>query len=388
MGNGVTTVTCDASNTINCSLSAGCAESLLYDSTTLAMVLAVMPTILTFGLVGNVAFLFVMTRVRSMRTVTNAYLTNLAVADILFLAVAVGDKLTRYLITPIPADQTHFGVAGCISLNLLQHLFNWVSIFLVTLVTLERYYGVCHPLKHMVLHTFSRTWKLIAGAWMLALVLSAVVVPIHYRILHLCIVWPEDSKYSGYPAALGQCAAVPGNDDWVGVFSNLFQTIPFFFAMAINCFAYTGIIRALKGRSGTIKLSREAILKNNRMCNQVSVMLIANGLSFFGCVAPFQLLCVASAISDLSGNNIGFGSFVHVARIMLYLNSAVNPYIYNVTNASYRQSFRDAFLGRASSRASAQRRYLSDSRARSGNGPSQDGNSVQMSRADVTGATY
>ncbi|XP_022102668.1 thyrotropin-releasing hormone receptor-like [Acanthaster planci] len=359
--NKVATMTCPAHNTFNCSLSTEFAASFLYDITSLVLVLAVMPTILTIGLVGNLAFLFVMARIRSMRTVTNAYLMNLAIADILFLVVTVGDKLARYLVTPVPWDQLYLGVAGCTSLNLLQHLFNWVSIFLVTLVTLERYYGVCHPLKHMVMYTYSRTWKLIAGAWFLALFCSVVVVPTHCRVLLKCIVWPDSTEYSAYPNIVGVCAPVPSND-WLAISTNLFQTIPFFSAMVFNCFAYVRIIRALKDRPGSNALSQHAISMNDRVRNQVSIMLIANGVSFFVCGAPFQALSFGAAIQDIVDDERGFGSFVHVARTMLYLNSAINPFIYNATNPSYRRSFRDAFMRRVSSRESAQRQYLSKAR--------------------------
>ena len=57
-----------------------------YGSTERILVTIVMPCILTFGLAGNVGFLFVLWRVTWMRTTLNFYLTHLAIADILFLS--------------------------------------------------------------------------------------------------------------------------------------------------------------------------------------------------------------------------------------------------------------------------------------------------------------
>ncbi len=102
--------------------------------------------------------------------------------------------------------------------------------------------------------------------------------------------------------------------------------------------------------------------KNIRVRNQVSIMLIANGVAFFICVAPFQLLCLSVGILDLDGQVVNFEVFVHIAQIMLYLNSTLNPYIYTATSSLYRQAFRDAFTGRTSAR---RRWYL---KTRRGNG--------------------
>ena len=36
-------------------------------------------------------------------------------------------------------------------------------------------------------------------------------------------------------------------------------------------------------------------------------------------------------------------TLLQVCRILTYINSAINPYVYNITNSLYRQCFREAF---------------------------------------------
>ncbi|XP_033628950.1 thyrotropin-releasing hormone receptor-like [Asterias rubens] len=371
---------CDASNTLNYSQDPSGASNFLYNKTTLAMRIVVMPLILAIGLLGNLAFLFVVTRVRSMRTVTNMYLTNLAVADISFLLLSIGNRLLQYLLSPIPGDQAYMGLPGCSLVYFLQHVSNWTSIFIITLVSMEKYYAVCYPLKHILLHSFPRTKKLIISAWSVGVVLSAAMIPAHYNMYYYCIVWPvEIGTFSDFPDVIGVCAGIPGNL-WLGNFSNFFQTIPFVCTFLFNGFAYTQIIRRLKQRSRDDSLSKEVMSKNTRVRNQVSIMLIANGVAFFICLAPFQLLCLSVGILDLTGEVVNFEVFVHIAQIMLYLNSTLNPYIYNATSSVYRQAFRDAFTGRKSAR----RRWYLKTR-RHGNGtPSQPRHNKGFSMHKVT----
>ena len=64
-----------------------------------------------------------------MKTITNVYLTNLAIADIGFLTTAVGDKLGRYLASPLAGDQSSIGKAGCLSLYTFMNACYFASLY-------------------------------------------------------------------------------------------------------------------------------------------------------------------------------------------------------------------------------------------------------------------
>ena len=65
------------------------ALDLLYDIHEKVLTLAVMPSILGIGILGNLTFLIVVVRLQRMRTIVNYYLANLAVCDALFLLCGV-----------------------------------------------------------------------------------------------------------------------------------------------------------------------------------------------------------------------------------------------------------------------------------------------------------
>ena len=61
----------------------------------------VCPCFLIFGTTTNLSFLFVVIRVPYMRNITNFYLCNLAIADLLYLVITVVGQMTKYIRSPI-----------------------------------------------------------------------------------------------------------------------------------------------------------------------------------------------------------------------------------------------------------------------------------------------
>uniref|UniRef100_U3KAW4 Somatostatin receptor 4 n=1 Tax=Ficedula albicollis TaxID=59894 RepID=U3KAW4_FICAL len=112
------------------------------------------------GLAGNALVIFVILRYAKMKTATNIYLLNLAIADELFMLslpfVATAAALRRW----------PFGRALC------------RSVFCLTVLSLDRYIAVVHPLR-AASYRRPRVAKLVNGAvWLLALlVASPIPVP-------------------------------------------------------------------------------------------------------------------------------------------------------------------------------------------------------------------
>uniref|UniRef100_A0A1B0C006 G-protein coupled receptors family 1 profile domain-containing protein n=1 Tax=Glossina palpalis gambiensis TaxID=67801 RepID=A0A1B0C006_9MUSC len=77
--------------------------------------------------------------------------------------------------------------------------------------------------------------------------------------------------------------------------------------------------------------------------NQVVLMLGAVVLSFFLCLLPFRLLTLWIILdSEQSLYAIGIESYyklLYFCRIMIYLNSAINPILYNLMSTKFRKGF-------------------------------------------------
>lgn len=76
---------------------------------------------------------------------------------------------------------------------------------------------------------------------------------------------------------------------------------------------------------------------------QVVLMLGAVVLAFFTCLLPFRVLTLwIIIVPDENIRNLGVEKYYNIlyfCRVMLYLNSAVNPILYNLMSSKFRKGF-------------------------------------------------
>lgn len=339
-------------------------RELFYTDTERIIITIVNPVLLTIGIISNLAFLFVMLRVPRMRTVTNVYLINLTIADICFLSLAIGEKLGRYLASPIHGDHYPIGHIGCLTIYTLTNASYFVSIYLITMVTMEKYYAICRPYQHRArFGGISRSVKISLIGWIIAFCFASILMPVYWKLQTFCIIWSPDSNHPyGLPEIFGYCVPVA---EWAINYANAIQTLPFFTAFAVNFMLYYIIIKSMTERtravvpsdsntaSGPNTLSGRSpnprfVALRTKTRNQLAQMVVINGVVFFVCLAPFEFysfsLMITSAIDKYLFTQPQRHLANHICRILLYINSAINPFVYGVTNERYRKSFKAAFL--------------------------------------------
>ena len=326
------------------------AQAYFYDSGEALLITMVMPCILVLGLCCNVAFLFVVYRVPWMRTIPNTYLFNLAIADTLFLLVAVGEKLFRFGSSPYHDDWAPVGTTGCVLVPAVMSCCYYTSISLVSLVSLERFDAICRPLKHRQFSSKNRVLKLVAGAWTFSLLLASTQIP-DYSVLKLYCALPPNNTGEltvmrhHLPRIIGMCKPVVS---WLDPLTNCVQTVPFIIAMFGNAFLYARIVLAVKRSTAEAQVNGLSG-QNLRNRNRVTRMLITNGVLFFLCLSPFELTSFLFVVWELSAGSLerlitpSMMVWIQIARILMYFNSAINPIVYNITNPRYRTASKVAF---------------------------------------------
>ena len=177
-------------------------------------ILLVVPVVVTFGLFGNAALLFVVYRVQDMRTITNFYLSNLAVSDAMLLSNTAFKYIWTYFTQPIDYSLSPFGNGYLCALNgLVVYLSSFASVFLVILVTFERYLAICHPLTHRLVKGKKWTARTTAAAWFVALVMACLWLDVH-ETEKICIDWPDSDDYNGMSSHLTSCKILNTRCSW------------------------------------------------------------------------------------------------------------------------------------------------------------------------------
>ncbi|XP_078657294.1 galanin receptor type 1-like [Branchiostoma floridae x Branchiostoma belcheri] len=132
------------------------------------------PTILTYavcfllGTVGNVLVVFSVARFRRLRSTTNYLLGNLATADLLIVALCVPVKAAEFF---LPAWE--LGGFLCKATALLQFLSVICSVLTLTCISIERYYGILHPMKARAMFMYGKARRAVAVIWVLSLLLAS-----------------------------------------------------------------------------------------------------------------------------------------------------------------------------------------------------------------------
>ncbi|XP_072044818.1 thyrotropin-releasing hormone receptor-like [Amphiura filiformis] len=309
----------------------------------------VSPLIALLGILMNGLFLFVLARVREMKTVTNVYLANLAVADIMFLVLSAVDLLRTWNSNPgILLHFPYYTTAQCVSFSLLMKLTFYGSVCMVTLVTFERYMAICHPLKHRIVVGKKYTIKVTVVTWMAAITMGSLSSMIHVKSQSLCILWPPGLKeMARYHIGDVQTFCFPIAYSWFNVSFGI-QSSFFVVNLILNIVLYSLIITRLGNRNIGGEGSQERQNDVQRVRNQVAKMLIINGTIFFILMLPYEIRTAAEFVGAVTRNKVFIYPVVvrnleFYGTCLRFINSSLNPLIYGLSNPRYRQAYRKAF---------------------------------------------
>ncbi len=306
-----------------------------YSTADWVVALIVTPLISAFGIIFNVAIMFVVYKISYMRTVTNVFLVSLAIADSSLLSFTVITNIWSFVVSPKynPADSFDT-IFGCFMSGFSVYLCYYASLWTITMVSIERFIAVCHPLLYRRISSKRRAFRITLGAWLASAVFASFSAP--SSIIWVCVVSPDgliEEHVVFCSASCDVCLKLLCITDIV-------QSV---LSLIINIAMYTLILVELhKSPMSSIQSTDRA----THVRNAVARMLMINGVVFFVCLFPYTVVNVYY-ISELFDWIIPKGNWIdvykHLATILYLSNSALNPLIYNVTNARYRSAFKEAF---------------------------------------------
>ncbi|TFK12450.1 RNA-binding protein 4-like [Platysternon megacephalum] len=294
------------------------------------------------GIVGNIMVVLVVLRTKHMRTPTNCYLVSLAVADLMVLVAAGLPNITESLY-----GSWVYGYVGCLCITYLQYLGINASSCSITAFTVERYIAICHPIKAQFLCTFSRAKKIIIFVW----AFTSIYCTLWFFLLDLNTVVYKDTIIvsCGYKVSRSYYSPIYMMD------FGIFYVVPMILATVL----YGLIARILflnpipsdpKENPKTRKnnSTHQNKTMNSKMTNrgfsstiasrrQVTKMLAVVVILFAFLWMPYRTLVV---VNSFLSNPFQENWFLLFCRICIYLNSAINPVIYNLMSQKFRASFK------------------------------------------------
>lgn len=301
----------------------------LKDSTTLVEVQIILIfaycSIILLGVIGNSLVIHVIIKFKSMRTVTNFFIANLAVADLLVNTLCLPFTLVYTLL-----GEWKLGPVLCHLVPYAQALAVHVSTVTLTVIALDRHRCIVYHLESKISKRIS--FLIIGVAWAVsALLASPLAIFREYSLIEIIpdfkiVVCSE--KWPG-----------EGQLNYGTIYSISMLLIQYVLPLAVISYAYIRIWTKLKNHvspgAGNDHYHHRR-RKTTKMLVCVVVVFAVSWLPFH----TFQLVSdIDSQVLDLKEYKLIYTVF----HVIAMCSTFANPLLYGWMNNNYRTAFLTAF---------------------------------------------
>ncbi|XP_005390121.1 PREDICTED: neuropeptide FF receptor 1 [Chinchilla lanigera] len=309
-----------------------------HSSPVAAMFIVAYLLIFLLCMVGNALVCFIVLKNRHMRTVTNMFILNLAVSDLLVGIFCMPTTLVDNLITGWPFDN-----ATCKMSGLVQGMSVSASVFTLVAIAVERFRCIVHPFREKL--TLRKSLVTIAVIWALALLImcpSAVTLTVTREEHHFMV----DARNRSYP--LYSCWEAWPEKGMRKVYTAVLFAHIYLAPLALIVVMYARIARKLCKAAGPARDGEEAATEGRRASRRkarVVHMLVMVALFFTLSWLPLWALLLLVDYGQLSEPQLHLLSVYAFpfAHWLAFFHSSANPIIYGYFNENFRRGFQAAF---------------------------------------------
>ncbi|KAL0616358.1 Neuropeptide FF receptor 1 [Plecturocebus cupreus] len=304
-----------------------------------AMFIVAYVLIFLLCMVGNALVCFIVLKNRHMRTVTNMFILNLAVSDLLVGIFCMPTTLVDNLITGWPFDN-----ATCKMSGLVQGMSVSASVFTLVAIAVERFRCIVHPFREKL--TLRKALVTIAVIWAVALLImcpSAVTLTVTREEHHFMV----DARNRSYP--LYSCWEAWPEKGMRRVYTTVLFSHIYLAPLALIVVLYARIARKICQAPGPARRGEEAADgRAARRRARVVHMLVMVALFFALSWLPLWSLLLLIDYGQLSAPQLHLVTVYAFpfAHWLAFFNSSANPIIYGYFNENFRRGFQAAFRAR------------------------------------------
>ncbi|XP_008152492.1 chemokine XC receptor 1 [Eptesicus fuscus] len=260
------------------------------------------------SLLGNILVLWVLVKYESLESLTNVFILNLCLSDLVFS-----------FLLPLWALEYHWGwVLGdffCKLSNMIFSISLSSSIFFLTIMTIHRYLSVVSPLSSLRVYTLQCRMLVTTAVWAVS-ILSSLPDTIFHKVLY-------------QPESLSERSTC-GYSEIKWYLASVYQHIVFFLlSMGIILFCYVEILRTL---------FRSRSKRHHRTVRLILTIVLAYFISW----APYNLVLFIQTLLKL---NIIQSCQAHrqldyallICRDVAFSHCCFNPVLYVFVGVKFRR---------------------------------------------------
>ncbi|XP_035735400.1 neuropeptide Y receptor type 1-like isoform X1 [Vespa mandarinia] len=300
----------------------------LYDvPTSVTVILSICyGSISVLAIVGNSLVMWVVTTTRRMQNMTNFFIANLALADIIIGLFVIPFQFQAALLQRW--NLPHFMCAFCPFVRIL--CVN-VSVFTLTAIAVDRHRAILKPLSASPTKLKARI--IIAGIWMLA---TALATPM---ALALRVIMIPENMTSGRYHLKPFCHNENMSENSMLTYRALLVFLQYMTPLSIISVVYARMARTLWGSRapGNAEDSRDAAFMKNK--KKVIKMLVIVVVLFAICWLPLQ----SYNVLEYTYSEVNQYQYINIIWFccdwLAMSNSCCNPFVYGIYNEKFKREF-------------------------------------------------
>jgi neuropeptide Y receptor len=293
---------------------------IIHDHAVQAMFYILYATIFILGVFGNVLVCYVVGRNRAMQTVTNFFITNLALSDILLCTLAVP-------FTPLYTfmGQWIFGSVLCRLVAGAQAISVYISTLTLTSIAVDRFFVIIYPFQQRM--QLVTCLVIIFSIWMFSLL---VTLPYGIYMRHRYL----DGRY--------YCEESWPSENFRQLYGALTASMQFVLPFIIIAFCYVKVSLKLNDRARTkpgSKNSRKEEIDRERK-RRTNRMLIAMVTIFGVSWLPLNVVNLINDIHIPTGSWKYYNLCFFMVHAIAMSSTCYNPFLYAWLNENFRKEFK------------------------------------------------
>ncbi|XP_073428102.1 pyroglutamylated RF-amide peptide receptor [Dendrobates tinctorius] len=292
--------------------------------------------IFVLALFGNSLVLYVVTRSKAMRTVTNIFICSLAVSDLLIAFFCIPFTMLQNI-----SSNWLGGAFACKVVPFVQSTAIVTEILTMTCIAVERHQGIIHPLKMKWQYTNRRAFTMLGIVWLAA---ALVGFPLwHVQKLEIKYDFLYEKKYV--------CCLEKWNSHvHQKVYTTFILVILFLLPLTLMLLLYSKIgyelwIKKRVGDASVLQTIHDnEMSKISRKKKRAIIMMITVVVLFAVCWAPFHVVHMMIEYSNFENeyDDVTIKIIFAVVQIIGFFNSICNPIVYAFMNENFKKNFLSA----------------------------------------------
>lgn len=298
------------------------------------------------AVVGNGFVCIVITRRKDMRTLTNLFLLNMSISDLLSALFTIPSLMSDQ----ISPNEWPLGGFMCRAVRVISSISVSVSVYTMMVLAVERYQAIVNPFTVRASRKkVRRTVILMVLTWLVSCAIAspqAFVVTIQNK---RCV---ED--WTGKGGILGNriytvvafillfvLPILVIGSSYIMIIRTLWQPEP-----SLSDDATTA--RSVRGLSSTnnqppYNANRAYAIRRAKKKRKTTYMLLTVIATFLTCMLPFHVTILLQVFVELPFQTVGFSVFVNFSLVLALCSMACNPFIYSFFSDKFRKAFVDVF---------------------------------------------